>query len=94
MKSGHLSCGLRCDMELETRVCGIPALIKVYCGHEGPEDIEICDRKGYPAPWLERKMTDADRDAVWDEVLAAHMLAIEIRRIDDLIEAYEAKYGF
>lgn len=23
-------------------------------------DFEVCDRRGRPAPWLERKMTDSD----------------------------------
>lgn len=88
--SSRLSCGLRCDMEVGIRICGIPALVRVYCGHEGPERIEICDRKGYPAKWLERKMTRDDRDDVWREVWAYYLWLIEIRRENALIEAAES----
>ncbi len=31
---------------------------------DGFEDIEILDRNGRPAPWLEKKMTDADYDRI------------------------------
>lgn len=33
---------------------------------------ELLDRKGYPAGWLERKMTDRDRDQV-EETIANYM---------------------
>ena len=31
---------------------------------------DILDRRGRPAPWLERKMTDADREEIESEILA------------------------
>jgi len=37
----------------------------------GYQEIEftVLDRKGYPAPWLERKMTDDDTDRIESEIL-------------------------
>lgn len=29
---------------------------------------EILDRKGYPAPWLERKLNDRERDMIEEEL--------------------------
>ena len=50
--------------EIETRVAGIPCIICVESYHldnwnRWETDIQyvICDRKGRPAPWLERKVT-------------------------------------
>ena len=38
---------------------------------EYPEiEYEICDRRGYAAPWLERKLTKSDRDDLDREVMA------------------------
>ncbi len=31
-------------------------------------EFEILDRRGRPAPWLERKATDADRERVAEEI--------------------------
>lgn len=31
-------------------------------------DFDILDRRGRPAPWLERKLTDADRERITDEI--------------------------
>lgn len=39
-----------------------------YGGHE--IEFTVCDRRGRPAPWLERKMTDADYDRIEDELIA------------------------
>ena len=65
--------------EFETRVCGIPCIVRVlswepylpakvsgppeYCypAEGGYGEWEILDSRGRPAPWLEQKMTDADR---------------------------------
>lgn len=33
-------------------------------------DYIILDRKGYPAPWLEAKATEADEDRLIEEVIA------------------------
>lgn len=62
--------------ECEIMVCGIPALAcdirythgespcySEYCPSPGaPEEVEftVCDRRGRPAPWLQRKL-DADK---------------------------------
>jgi len=42
------------------------------CYPDDPEEIDftVCDRRGRPAPWLERKMTQADRDEI--ETLISH----------------------
>lgn len=32
----------------------------------------VCDRRGRPAPWLERKLTDNDRQRIEDEIAEAH----------------------
>jgi len=68
--------------EFETRVCGIPCIVRVtywepylpakisgppencYPEEGGCGEWEILDARGRPAPWLEKKMTDADRQAV------------------------------
>ena len=38
-----------------------------YYGYTERE-FEILDRRGRPAPWLERKATDADRERVAEEI--------------------------
>jgi hypothetical protein len=48
------------------RYCGPPE--KCYPPEGGRGEWKILDRKGRPAPWLERKMTDQDRDMVNEEV--------------------------
>jgi hypothetical protein len=37
--------------------------------YHGYTDFEytICDRRGRPAPWLERKATQADHDRIYEE---------------------------
>jgi len=64
--------------EFETRVCGIPCIVRVlswepfvpasvsgppehcYPAEGGCGEWEILDARGRPAPWLEKKMLDAD----------------------------------
>jgi len=70
---------------IEARVAGIPCLINPthvlvvapnhnsdnsgdYYGYSEIE-YEVCDLRGRPAPWLQRKMTDKDRDAVENLIL-------------------------
>lgn len=48
---------------IESRVAGIPCLIKV-----GTDCWEVLDRKGYAAPWLERKLTAADRRRIENKI--------------------------
>lgn len=48
-----------------------------YASWASPEDYfggwviewEICDSRGRPAPWLERKATDADRERIEAELI-------------------------
>lgn len=35
-------------------------------------DFDVLDRKGYKAPWLEKKMTQADVDRIETEIREAH----------------------
>lgn len=65
--------------EFETTIDGIPCIVRYsISGMEMPatreeppeyEDLEyqILDRKGYPAPWLESKMTSSDELRISDE---------------------------
>ena len=34
-------------------------------------EFEVLDQRGRPAPWLEKKMTDAERERIEDEILEA-----------------------
>lgn len=72
--------------EFESRVCGIPCLIRVtsyeayvpartygppencYPAEGGCGDWEVLDRRGRPAPWLERKLTKDDISRIDSEV--------------------------
>ena len=38
----------------------------------GEYEIEVFDRKGYKAPWLANKLSDADFDRLIEEASAAH----------------------
>jgi hypothetical protein len=68
--------------EIESRVAGIPCIIGVEEYQEGSGDYwcdsdvdyygysewVVCDRRGRPAPWLERKLTDSDRSRIESEI--------------------------
>lgn len=74
-------------MDIEVRVCGIPAIARVthyrpgdpgrtsgppeYCYPPEPTELEwvVLDRRGRPAPWLERKLTDAERERIERELI-------------------------
>lgn len=49
-------------------------------------DFDVLDRRGRPAPWLERKMLDEDRNAIEQEVTEAKQVerdqALESRAED------------
>lgn len=49
---------------IEMRVAGIPCLIKAY----DIDDYQVCDQRGRPAPWLERKMLERDRENIFDKI--------------------------
>ena len=71
--------------EIETTVAGIPCIIGVteYSSVEGDSradsdwdyygytesEWEVCDRRGRPAPWLERKLTSKDESRIESEVV-------------------------
>jgi hypothetical protein len=72
---------------IETTICGIPCRVKVthravvkpnfraesdwdYRGYTELE-YEVLDRKGYKAPWLERKLNSVER-ARLEEAICAH----------------------
>ena len=70
---------------IETRICGIPCLIRVTrfdyqkpnpkadnpMDFNGGYDIEyeVCDRNGREAPWLEQKMSAAEEDKIMQEII-------------------------
>ena len=73
------------DMEIETRVAGIPCIARVtHYFRQAPLgpmadsdwdcygytncEFDILDRRGRPAPWLERKATDDDRQRIEQEI--------------------------
>ena len=63
------------------------------CYPDEPEEIEweVRDRKGYQAPWLERKLTKADRIRIENELLAGRSEAYN----DYLEEVAERQvYGY
>lgn len=70
--------------EIESRVAGIPCIIGVteyssvagnsradsdwdYYGYTEAE-FTVCDRRGRPAPWLERKLTGKDESRIESEI--------------------------
>lgn len=70
-------CGIPCQVEI-TSIDGrfVPAKINAdpnSCYEaEYPEIyFDVLDRKGYKAPWLERKMSDRERERIEGELLAA-----------------------
>jgi hypothetical protein len=64
--------------EIEHRVAGIPCLIGVISYESEPQtwddpgctdmEWEILDRRGRPAPWLERKVTDKEQSSIEDAI--------------------------
>lgn len=34
-------------------------------------EFEVLDRRGYPAPWLERKLNSGDKNAIEQEIIDA-----------------------
>lgn len=70
--------------EIETTVAGIPCLAEMTFYESGwagsywepPEHpvahFRILDRRGRPAPWLERKMTADDEERIERELIEAY----------------------
>lgn len=67
------------QVEIETRICGIPCLVGVTYFHQDagswdcPPDTEveydILDRKGYRAEWLENKMDWKEEKKLYNTVV-------------------------
>lgn len=82
--------------EVEARIQGIPCIIQVTEYQEGSfsynaaSDIDyygcieynICDRKGYAAAWLERKVTPKDEDNIL-EAIEEHIREQNRRIVED-----------
>jgi hypothetical protein len=47
-------------------------------------DFDVLDRRGRPAPWIERKMDDADTRAIEQEIIAAKAAEADEARADAL----------
>lgn len=70
-------CGIPCIVRVTYWERYVPAKVSgppEYCypAEGGYGEWEILDSRGRPAPWLEKKMTDADRQEV-DAFLFEHM---------------------
>lgn len=71
-------------VEIETKVAGIPCIVGVTecsmvradCGADSDWDYTgyselqwvVLDRRGRPAPWLQRKVTDEDEERINEEI--------------------------
>ena len=71
---------------MDTKIAGIPCTVRIdYVRVTPPDprgdsdwdyygytefDYTVCDRRGRPAPWLEKKMTRADEARIHDEYFA------------------------
>lgn len=68
-------CGIPCKVQLEHYNPGADMIITGMgfgdCEPPEPEEVEftVLDRKGYPAAWLENKLTDSDRDRIEEELI-------------------------
>ena len=72
--------------KIESHIKGIPCIISVtYCKHysgslNAPSDLDyygfteiefdVLDRKGYKAPWLERKLTEDEIERIEREIVS------------------------
>ena len=86
------------DYQFASNVCGIPCIIKVnhYFKHGGCyEEIEysVLDRKGYPAAWLERKLTPKEHARITEEIADMLREEYEAYVAYERHEAYEAMMG-
>jgi hypothetical protein len=66
-------CGIPCIIRVTHYDYYQPAFISgppenCYPAEGGCGDWEVLDRRGRPAPWLERKLTDRERSRIDDEV--------------------------
>ncbi len=66
-------CGIPCIVRVLSWDYYIPAKVSgppehCYPSEGGEGEWEILDRRGRPAPWLERKMTDRQRNELEEEI--------------------------
>jgi hypothetical protein len=66
-------CGIPCIVRVLSWESYLPAIIRADPGDSHPAEggygeWEILDRKGKPAPWLEKKLTDKERLRIDEEV--------------------------
>ena len=66
-------CGIPCIIRVTYWEAYLPAIIRADPGDSHPAEggcgeWEILDRKGKPAPWLEKKLTDKERVRIDEEV--------------------------
>lgn len=64
--------GIPCQIEIENFQPIIPAKLSgppedCYPEEGGEVEYSVLDRRGYPAPWLERKLTRADEQRIEQE---------------------------
>jgi hypothetical protein len=61
-------------MRIETSIQRIPCSVEIIYrndpDHPADFDIEVYDRKGYRAAWLEKKLTDDDYDTIIEDLIA------------------------
>jgi hypothetical protein len=74
-------CGIPCIVRVTYWEAYLPANVSgppesCYPAEGGEGDWEILDTRGRPAPWLEKKMTDRDRNLLSEEVFN-HMEQME-----------------
>ena len=72
---------------IRTKIAGIPCQIKVtsfvkelsYYGIAEYEiEFSVYDGRGYKAAWLERKLTDSEREKIEKEIIQFHLNGNEI----------------
>lgn len=53
--------------------------------YRGGAEVEftVCDQKGRPAPWLERKMSDNEKTTIEELIIADHKGVEDDRRYDE-----------
>ena len=69
--------------QFASKVCGIPCIIRVDTYFKDDEEVEytVLDRKGYPAAWLERKLSPKEHSRIIVEI--SQVMAEECYGDDD-----------
>jgi hypothetical protein len=57
-------------MQFDSKIKGIPCIIEVNSFGDYLTDttFDVLDRKGYPAKWLEKKITQSDYDRIYEDM--------------------------